>query len=166
MENIKHLVRTATEQLQGKSSQELQKNISPLIRAQYNDAASVYVGCLTNEIAISNLARIKAAFPALPAPFFEILSARIIDNDFCDQRLNDAVNHVIDTCKYPTPSIAEFISFDRTFKIYTYEEIMKKANEFGQEVWNNYKAVKFRGRPKKVWVHVNDIELYGLKDEE
>lgn len=99
--------------------------------------------------------------------YFDLLRERLDAHGFSDERLRDAVNYVIDNFKWSSPpAIANFISFDRTFKIYTYEEIMKKANEFGQEVWNNYKAVKFRGRPKKVWVHVNDIELYGLKDEE
>jgi len=124
----------------------------------------VYAGVFTNEVAAINIARIKAAFPTLHDAFFDILASRIIDNDFCNERLTDAVNHVIDTCQYPNPSVAEFISWDRTFKVFTYEDMLKKTNDMGTEIWNNYRAVQFKNREKKVWVHVDDVKMYNLID--
>jgi len=165
MENIKSLIKTGIGQLQEKASQALSTDSSPLIRAQYNDSVSVYKGIFTNEVAAIIITRIKAAFPALPDAFFGILASRIIDNNFCNERLTDAVNHVIDTCQYPNPSVAEFVSFDRKIKVLTYEDMLAKSNEMGHEIWESYRAVQFRNRAKKVWVHVNDVKMYNLTDE-
>ena len=89
----------------------------------------------------------------------------IKDYGFCDSRLDDAVRNVIATCVYPTPTIANFISWDRTFKVFTYEDMLKKTNDMGTEIWNNYRAVQFKNREKKVWVHVDHVKMYNLTDE-
>lgn len=125
----------------------------------------MYSGVLANEVAAINITKIKAAFPALPDAFFDILASRIIDNDFCNERLTDAVNHVIDTCQYPTPTVADFVSFDRKIKVFNYEEMLKKGGEFGNEIWKNYGAIQFKNRAKKVWVHIDEIKMYNLIDE-
>ena len=36
---------------------------------------------------------------------------RVKEHQFTDNEFTRAVNHVIDTCNYPTPRIAEFITF-------------------------------------------------------
>lgn len=128
---------------------------------QYDDTVSIYAGTLTNEVALSNIVKIKAAFPALPGSFYDVLSSRLIDKGFCDTRLNDAVNHVIDNCIYPTPSIAEFISFDRTIKVKTHEEMCKEAMTY-EQIWDTWLPIKFPELPKVLWVHANDIEKYKL----
>ena len=87
---------------------------------------------------------------------------RIRANGFSDQRLIDAVNHVIDNCPYPTPSIAQFISFDKKYKIVTYEQMIKKAEEFGTEIWKSYKKLMLPDRSKPVWVHIDEAKKYNL----
>jgi len=111
------------------------------------------------------VARIKNAFPALPNGFYDVFTDMIKDYGFCDSRLTDAVRNVIATCVYPTPTIANFISWDRTFKVFTYEEMLKKSSEFGNEIWTSYRAVQFKNRAKKVWVHIDDAKMYNLTDE-
>jgi len=111
------------------------------------------------------VARIKNAFPALPNGFYDVFTDMIKDYGFCDSRLDDAVRNVIATCVYPTPTIANFISWDRTFKVFTYEDMLKKTNDMGTEIWNNYRAVQFKNREKKVWVHVDHVKMYNLTDE-
>jgi len=64
--------------------------------------------CLTNGIVV-----IKKAFPSLPLSFYDIFIERLKANGFTDDRFKEAVNHVIDTCKYPTPTIGNFISFKK-----------------------------------------------------
>jgi hypothetical protein len=64
-------------------------------------------------ILTSNIAKIKKAFPALPVEFYDILCEKIKEHNFTDHRLVKAVNHVIDSCIYPTPTIAQFITFDK-----------------------------------------------------
>lgn len=47
----------------------------------------------------------------------------MMEKGFTDDKMRDAINYVIDNCKYPIPSIAEFLSFDRVVKLYSYQEV-------------------------------------------
>ena len=124
---------------------------------------SIYVnGEMTSEGIANNVTKMKAAFPALPIPFYAMLIDRLKGNGFTSGRLEDAVNHVIDTCIYPTPTIANFINFDVNVKFYTYEQYSKLVDE-SKNASKFYKAcvVKFTEVP--LWAHVSDIEKYKLK---
>lgn len=125
----------------------------------------MYRGELTTQGIIRGVATIKKAFPALPLEFYDILTDRIRAAGFCDQRLQDAVSCVIDNCIFPQPTVAQFISYDRRIRVYTYEEMLDKGHH---GLWNPeiYKAIQLRGMPKKVWIHVNDIAKFNIKDEE
>jgi hypothetical protein len=140
--------------------QGLSQSNSELIQQQ--DELSIYNGPLTTPCVIQNMKMIKYAFPALPEGFYEVLSQRIKEQKFSDERLTDAVNYVIDNCVYPTPTIAQFISFDKKFKVLSYEDMVNKTNDFGAEIWNSYKCVSLPGRTKKVWIHIDDIITYKL----
>jgi hypothetical protein len=124
---------------------------------------SIYTDRLTSESIIKGIVKIKKAFPSLPIDFYEVFDERINENRFTDQRLKDAINNVIDNCIYPVPTIANFISFDKRVKVFTYDEMVKKCNESGPETWNNYKGVLLPGNVKKVWIHINDIEKYKIE---
>lgn len=124
---------------------------------------SIYKGTLTTPAVIESVAKIKKSFPTLPVGFYEVLSNRLKENGFNDARLKDAVNNVIDTCHYPTPTIADFISFDKKFKVLHYDELLKKVNELGPDVQHNYLPVQFPDREKLVWVHVDDIKKYKIE---
>lgn len=78
---------------------------------------SVYTGELKPQTVLGSIQeKIKATFPALSTDFFDIFMERVKDKGFTDQRLKDAVNHVDDTCPYPTPTLANFLSFDKRIK--------------------------------------------------
>jgi hypothetical protein len=64
---------------------------------------------LTPQVIALNIERIQSAFPALPSGFYKVFCERIKAHRFKQWELVMAVGHVIDTCKYPTPTIAEFI---------------------------------------------------------
>ncbi len=123
---------------------------------------SIYNDELTGENVIKQVAKIKKAFPALPEGFYDIFIERIKAKCFTDKRLKDAVNHVIDTCIYPTPTIAQYLIFDKTMKMYTYEQIVALNHEY-KGIMQNYKATKIPGAYKPLWAHVADIEKYDLK---
>ena len=106
--------------------------------------------------------RVKKAFPALPKSFYDTFDDRIRDKGFTVQRLKDAVNYVIDNCQYPTPTIANFISYDRTVKFKTYDEMCKEALT-SDSIWREWLAVKYPDMPKTVWVHANDVHKYNLQ---
>ena len=129
---------------------------------QDNNAISIYSGALTQPVVVASVVQIKSAFPSLPAGFYDVFISRVKENGFCDERLVDAVNYVIDNCIYPTPTIANFISFDRTIKFRTHEEMCKEAMTY-QQVWKEWLPVKMPNMPKTVWIFANDIEKYNLK---
>lgn len=110
---------------------------------------------------VASVAKIKSAFPSLPGSFYDTFAERIVDNNFCDERLKDAVNFVIDHCIYPTPTVANFISFDRTLKFKTYAEMCKEALT-SDSVWNQWLPLKFPDLPAIIWAHENDIVKYKL----
>jgi len=139
---------------------QLSENTSVAIQ---NSEISIYKGELTTKNVVKCVSKIKKAFPTLPADFYDVFSERIKDNGFTDERLQDAINNVIDNCIYPVPTIANFISFDKRIKVFTYDEMVKKCNESGPETWNSYKGVLLPGNVKKVWIHVNDIEKYKIE---
>lgn len=75
--------------------------------------------------------RLSAAFP-MPktdapnaAMFFALLVERLRDNKFTGNRLRDAVNHIIDNCRYKQISIADIVQFDKAARLYTYAEYAK-----------------------------------------
>lgn len=125
---------------------------------------SVYDGELTTECLTEQMAKIYKAFQGIKdRDYFKILKDRIKEKGFTDERLKDAVNHVIDTCVYPTPTPAQFLSYDKEVKLYTYDQKLKLINEIGNRANETYKAVEIEGLSKPMWAHVNDIEKYKLK---
>jgi hypothetical protein len=78
-----------------------------------DDTVSIYQGKLTQQGIIEGVKIIKKAFPALPLDFYDILIDRLEIHGFNNERFYDAIIFVIDTCHYPTPTIADFISYDK-----------------------------------------------------
>jgi len=64
------------------------------------------------KVVSNNMAKIKDAFPTLQKGFYDLLCQRLKANEFSDEKLSEAVNHVIDNCNYPNPTIANFINYD------------------------------------------------------
>lgn len=123
---------------------------------------SIYRGELTAECIGNAISKLKMTFPALPAEFYKVLANRVNDNSFNDDRLKAAVNHVIDNCVYPTPTIAQFISFDKHIKLYTWHDVTKMKDL--HEPFKTYNSVRIRdNQPKPLYAHVNDIDAYGLE---
>ena len=55
--------------------------------------------------------------------FYNILSERIAENGFSDERLKDAVNYVIDNFQYKELNVSDIIKFDKKVKLYTYSDV-------------------------------------------
>ncbi len=135
------------------------ENILPQIE---KDEISLYRGELTAKCVVESTAKIAKAFPQLTPGFYDMLMERIKEKGFCDERLKDAVSFVIDNCPYPTPTLANFVSFDRTLKIKTYDEMCKEALT-SESIWREWLPVKYPDMPRTVWVHANDIVKHGLQ---
>ena len=123
---------------------------------------SLYTGELQPKTVAENVAKIKAAFPALKPEYFSLFIDRLKDKGFSDQRLIDSVNNVIDNCQYPTPTLANFLSFDRRAKIYNYQEMCNvvSSNHLKPDYFS-----KIRINGKLFWVKTSDKDLYQLPDE-
>lgn len=126
---------------------------------------TIYHGELTTQCVIDSVKKMKQAFPGLTPGFYDVLADRVKENKFSDQRLMDAVNHVIDTCIYPTPTIANFISFDKRIKMFRYSEMCKMSISGDRTAFKNHKPIKFREYPVAVWIHVNDIAFYNIEGD-
>lgn len=122
-----------------------QCSIKSLVETKEGSSISVYNDELTNKGLVSGIAKIKGAFPTLPLEFFDIISDRFIEKGFTDERIKDSVNYVIDNCQYPTPAMAQFLSFDKRRKLYTYHEMLQKINDAGGDIFKYYNKEKING---------------------
>jgi len=141
--------------------QKSQQNISELIIKNNHCELSIYNDNLTTDNVIENVSKIKKAFPILSAGFFDIFQERLKNKGFTDQKLNDAVNYVIDNCIYPTPTIANFLSFDKHIKLYTYDQMLQMPDvKFAFEI---YRPIKMTGREKPLYASKENIKKYNFK---
>ena len=86
---------------------------------------SIYQGEVVDDICIGlNIIKLKQAFPKLPKAWFDLLEEFILQEQFTNHRLNDAVNNLIKTCIYPEPTVANLLSYDKKIKFYTYNDIL------------------------------------------
>ena len=127
---------------------------------------STYNDQLTNPTVAKYIKKVKDAFPDLPAGFYSVFSERIVNEQFTDRRLIDAVNHVVDTCIYPRPTVAQFISWDRRFQMFTWDQMLKKFEDsgMGSKFWGNYKSFNFKDKATRVWIHINDVKQYNITE--
>jgi len=141
----------------------LQKSSSiPLRKSESGFEVSVYRGELSQKELVRNAAKVKAAFPALPPEFFQILIERLKAKGFCDSRMIDAVNNVIDSCPYPTPTLANFLSYDKNVKLYTYQQFISLVTEH-KASFETYTKVKCNGI--LLYVSKADKQRYNIPDE-
>lgn len=141
----------------------MQKSLSiPLRKSESGYELSVYRGELTPKELARNAAKVKAAFPALPPEFFQILIERFKAKGFSDTRMIDAVNNVIDNCQYPTPTLANFLSYDKNVKLYTYQQFISLVTEH-RASFETHTKVKFNG----IFLYVSkaDKQRYNIPDE-
>jgi hypothetical protein len=104
--------------------------------------------------------KLQAAFPACSPMYFNLLGERLAANGFTDQRFNDAIGNLLDTFKYPTPTISDVISWDKKIKLHTYSDVLAQMDKgFAFSDFAIYKKVG-----KKVfWILVSDAEKYNIK---
>lgn len=102
-----------------------------------------------------------SAFPTLPNATIELILERAKEKGFSDQRLTDAVNQVIDTCRYPNPKPADFLSFDKRVKIITYSELTDAVAK-GTATFEEYNRIVING--KGFWIRTVDKELHNIPD--
>ena len=124
------------------------RQIPSLVKKDKHYELSIYNDSLTPECLSSQIAKVFKAFPNIDdKDYFNILKDRFIKNNFTDNRVKDAVNHVIDTCVYPKPAIAEFLQYDKSIKLLTYSQYAQLG-----ELAEQYKSVH------------EDVEIFFILD--
>ncbi len=83
---------------------------------------STYKGVpATDEEMLPILRELATAFPVYNSKI-AVLVKVLMANNFTAKRLSDACMHVMATCKYKEPTIADIVSYDRCLRLYTYQE--------------------------------------------
>jgi len=124
---------------------------------------SVYNDQLTKPVIVETTMKIRQAFPTLAKEFFDVFTGRVIANKFSDNRLKDAAAYVIDNCVYPTPTIAQFISFDKKIKLYNYNQVLKLNEEMSGKAFEMYRPVRIGENVTPVYASLNDINEFKLE---
>ena len=120
-------------------------------------ALSMYDDKKADATAIASLTlKLSAAYPAAyENPMFaSVLTDAIIRNGMTEKQLEDAVNHLIDTCPYKTFSIADIVSYDKRVPLMDYGEYCRRIGE-GINRGDDFENVKLDG--KCYWVLKADI---------
>lgn len=105
---------------------------------------SIYSGNLTPIVVLQNINRLKTSFPKMSDDFFNILSERLSDNGFSDERMKDAVNYVIDNFQYKELNVSDIIKFDKRVKLYTYNEVCNMVTK-GQANFSDFDIREING---------------------
>lgn len=143
-----------------RNSRQYLPSISQQIISQDN-SISIYNDKLTAKHAGREVVRLRNSFPALAPEFTDILLGRIIEKGFTDQQLTDAINNLIDNFTYPTPTMANILSWDKRIKLFSYNEVAKKVTEEGAN-FSDFKKIHRNG--KLYWVLKTDYEQFNLKE--
>lgn len=111
--------------------------------------------CATPDEIAKSIKRLRAAFPKMGNGFFDVLYERLVKNGFTGQRLEDAVNHVIDSFQYKELNVADIVSYDKRVRLYTYTQICDEIAN-GRATTDDYERVERDG--KNYWVKKVDLE--------
>lgn len=125
---------------------------------------SLYEGILTLRCVLEMNRKVKDAFPELPASWFQVFNERIRENRFTDQRLRDAVNHVIDTFVHGRiPNVGHFISYDRRISLYTQKDLDKLAQHDWRSVYKEYGLIQLQDG-RVMYARREEIRKYALAE--
>lgn len=111
---------------------------------------SVYSGEIVEKHELlANIKRLQVSFPEQAPEFFNVLAERVIANGFTADRLDDAVNWVIDNFAYKKINISDIIRFDRMIKLYTYPEVAEMVTA-GKAHFDDFEIREINGRAYRV----------------
>jgi hypothetical protein len=114
----------------------------------HNNEISIYQDPVATQSELkSEFKKLIAAFPEVDNDYIIVLTSRLVEKRFTKQRVQDAINNIIDTCPYRRPSIADIISFDKKVRIYDYSEVEKMCSP-GRSAFEKFERVNINGKWK------------------
>lgn len=119
-------------------------------------SVSLYVADNLSDVGIAkNLKKLQIAFPKQSVEFFNVLAERLIANGFTDERIKDAVNHIIDSFQYKELNISDIIKFDKRIKLYSHSDICNEIHN-NRVSFSDFEKYKKVGK-KQFWVKKADL---------
>lgn len=110
-----------------------------------------------------SVAKLSVAFPSMSEAFFNLLAERIAKKGISAERLEYAVNHVIDNFSYKHLNISDIMSIDRKVEVMSYTEMLNECNKRGCST-NEYAPLHIGDEEKPFWVSKADKQRYKLPD--
>ncbi len=95
--------------------------------------------------------------------FFVLLTERIVKTKMSSQRLEYAVNNVIDNFRYNQLNIADILSTDIRCRVLSYHEMVDEVNRCGGST-ESYAPLYLRGFEKPFWITKADKARYNLPE--
>ena len=111
-----------------------------------------------------SVAKLSVAFPSMSNEFFNLLAERIAKKGLSAERLEYAIDHVIDNFSYKHLNISDIMSIDCKVTIMTYNEMLIEKDKRGCST-NEFAPIRIGDEPKPYWVHKSDKAKYKLPDE-
>lgn len=108
--------------------------------------------------------KLSVAFPQMSQDFFNLLVERIAKTNMSSQRLEYAVNKVLDTFTYKQLTIADILSLDVRCRVLSYAEMCNEAARRNVST-DAYAPVRIGGLDKPGWVSKVDKARYNIPDE-
>lgn len=106
---------------------------------------SVYNDNLVNPKTIAaSVAKLSIAFPKMSNDFFNLLAEMVVDEKFTENRMIDAVKHVIKNFQFKELNISDVVKFDRKIKLYTYNEVCSMVTS-GKAVFDDFEIREVNG---------------------
>lgn len=102
-------------------------------------------GELTPECVMRNQLRLSAVFPRMGENFFNLLTERLVENGFSDERLTDAINHLIDNFQYKELNVSDVLRFDKVKKLYDYSAYCDEVSS-GRARGGDFGNIKINGK--------------------
>lgn len=113
---------------------------------------------------MASVAKLKAAFPQMGPEFWSVLTERITKTGMTSQRLEYAVNNVIDNFTYKTLTVADVLKLDLRCEVLAYSEMLDRVSKVNGTT-SDYAAVRIKGLCNPVWVKKADKERLRIPDE-
>lgn len=115
-----------------------------------------------NHIATSVM-KLAKAFPNMSVDFFNLLAERIDKRGISADRLEYAIDHVLDNFTYQRLTIADIMSLDRKVEIMTYSEMLAECGKRGCST-DEFAPIYIDNNEKPYWVSKVDKIRYKLPE--
>jgi hypothetical protein len=132
-------------------SKDLQRlqNAEDLEKKQRGELSLYSYGKVTTAVFIECVSEIKKSFPKLPNGWYDVLEKMLDEEKFSNERFIDATKSLIKNCVYPEPTIANIIGYDKTIKVYTYNDLLEHSKDFApstrSEYLNTFDRIQYYG---------------------